>query len=163
METKLNLKGKFEEMNIDDSKINIFISSADFTLQNVAMKIGLPVIGVDGKIIKRIKNYILKCASCSEFIYDTRRLFCEKCGNNITMKIGFSIDNEGNMKIYDKEPEARLRGKIVKNIFLFFFTYFSLICLSLPQIKRRMCIFFQRIKSPKDIMKFVLIRIWIRF
>jgi RNA-binding protein NOB1 len=103
-------------MNIDDSKINVFISSADFTLQNVAMKIGIPVIGIDGKIIKRIKNYILKCASCTEFIYDTKRVFCEKCGNNITMKIGFSIDNEGNMKIFDKQPEARLRGKIVINL-----------------------------------------------
>ena len=113
MEKELNLKGKVKEMKLDDSKINIFISSADFTLQNVAMKIGLPVLGVDGKIIKRIKNYILKCASCSAFIFETSRMFCEKCGNNITMKIGFSIDNEGNMKIYDKEPEARLRGKIV--------------------------------------------------
>lgn len=100
-------------MNENDMKLNVFISSADFTLQNVAMKIGLPVMGVDGKIIKKIRNYILKCTSCSDFIFDTSRIFCEKCGHNYMMKIGFSIDNEGNMKIFDKEPEKRLRGKIV--------------------------------------------------
>lgn len=113
IDKKLNDKIKIAETKADDSKINVFISSADFTLQNVALKMGLPVLGIDGKIIRRIKNYILKCFSCNKLNFDTSRVFCEECGYNTLMKIGYSIDFQGKVTIYDKEAEARLRGKQV--------------------------------------------------
>ena len=78
LEKKINKKIKMSESEVDDSKINVFISSADFTLQNVALKIGLPVLAIDGKIIRRIKNYIFKCYSCNKFNFDTSRVFCQE-------------------------------------------------------------------------------------
>ncbi len=105
---------KITEDNVEDSNINVFISSADFTLQNVALKMGLPVLGIDGKIIRRIKNYIFKCYSCNKFVFDTERLFCDNCGYNTLMKIGYSIDFKGIVRVFDKEAESRLRGKQVK-------------------------------------------------
>jgi len=76
---------------------------------------GLPVLAIDGRIIRRIKNYIFKCYSCDQFLFDTSRMFCEDWGYNTLMKIGYSIDFQGKVKVFDKEAEARLRGKQVIN------------------------------------------------
>ena len=48
---------------IENNKINVFVNSGDFTLQNVCLKMGMPVKGVDGMQIRKIKNYILKCTT----------------------------------------------------------------------------------------------------
>ena len=111
IDSKLN-KFKIEEDMEEEkeSTINVHISTSDFTVQNVALKMGIPVLGVDGMQIKKIKNYILKCCTCSNFIFDTARLFCEDCGYNTLMKLACSINAEGVLKIYDKKAEARLRG-----------------------------------------------------
>ena len=72
------------------------------------MKMGIPIIGVDGLRIKNIKNYILKCIVCYKFIFDVDRLFCDP----YLMKIGYIIYANGEIKINDKAPEPRKRGQI---------------------------------------------------
>lgn len=92
------------------TKINVFVNSGDFTLQNVCLKMGIPVKGVDGLQIKKIKNYILKCTTCNEFIFDTSKKFCGYCGYPYLMKIGYSVYSNGDVKINDKKPQIRKRG-----------------------------------------------------
>ena len=99
-------KDKLDEIN------NVFVNTGDFTLQNVCMKMGIPIIGVDGLRIKNIKNYILKCTVCNTFIFEIDRLFCDYCGYPYLMKIGYNIFANGEIKINDKEPEPRKRGQI---------------------------------------------------
>jgi RNA-binding protein NOB1 len=99
-----------EQARQETKSFNIFISTGDFTVQNLAMKMGMPVLGVDGMKIRKIKNYILKCYACEHFIFDTSKLFCEECGYNTLMKIACSIDSFGKLKIYNKKAEARSRG-----------------------------------------------------
>jgi len=117
IDSKLN-KFKIEEKINEEkeSPINVIISTADFTIQNVSLKLGIPVLGVDGMKIRKIKNYILKCCTCNNFIFDTTKLFCEDCGYNLLMKLACSINSEGLLKIYDKKVEARNRGTQVKLI-----------------------------------------------
>lgn len=91
-------------------KINVFVNSADFTLQNVCLKMGIPVMGVDGLQIRKIKNYIYKCTTCSTFIFDTSKKFCDFCGYPYLMKIGYNIYSNGDIKINDRKPEPRRRG-----------------------------------------------------
>ena len=111
------------EMNIDDDKetndknkknedINVFVNTADFTLQNVCMKMGIPILGVDGLRIRNIKNYILKCTVCYKFIFEIDKKFCPYCGYPYLMKIGYNIYANGEMKINDRKPEPRKRGQI---------------------------------------------------
>jgi len=111
IDSKLN-KFKIEEKIKEEkeSPINVIISTADFTIQNVSLKLGIPVLGVDGMKIRKIKNYILKCCTCNNFIFDTTKLFCEDCGYNLLMKLACSINSNGLLKIYDKKVEARSRG-----------------------------------------------------
>ena len=100
-----------------ESPINVNICTADFTVQNVALKMGIPVLGIDGMRIRKIKNYVLKCYACSYFIFDTSKVFCQDCGYNTLMKIACSINSEGVLKIYDKNAEPRNRGTQVRKIF----------------------------------------------
>lgn len=90
--------------------INVFVHSADFTLQNVCMKMSIPIKGIDGMQIRKIKNYILKCTTCHDFIFDTSVKFCDFCGYPYLMKIGYNIYSNGDIKINDKKPNIRKRG-----------------------------------------------------
>ena len=89
----INDKNDNIEMNIEENKeekdkdkdnknddINVFVNTADFTLQNVCMKMGIPILGVDGLRIRNIKNYILKCTVCYKFIFEIDKKFCPYCG-----------------------------------------------------------------------------------
>ena len=98
------------EQKLED--INVFVNTGDFTLQNVCMKMGIPIIGVDGLRIKNIKNYILKCTVCNRFIFEIDRMFCDFCGYPYLMKIGYNIFANGEIRINDKKPEPRKRGQI---------------------------------------------------
>ena len=91
---------------------NVFVNTADFTLQNACMKMGIPIMGVDGLRIKNIKNYILKCTVCNKFIFEIDRKFCDFCGYPYLMKIGYNIFANGEIRINDKEPEPRKRGQV---------------------------------------------------
>lgn len=103
-------KPEIKTGGIADNKINVYVNSGDFTLQNVCLKMGMPVKGVDGMQIRKIKNYILKCTTCNEFIFDTSKKFCTYCGYPYLMKIGYNVYSNGDVKINDKKPDIRKRG-----------------------------------------------------
>ena len=111
---KMNIEDNKEEndKNKANEEINVFVNTADFTLQNVCMKMGIPILGVDGLRIRNIKNYILKCTVCYKFIFEIDKKFCPYCGYPYLMKIGYNIFANGEIKINDRKPEPRKRGQI---------------------------------------------------
>ena len=101
-----------DEYKKNKDEINVYVNTADFTLQNACMKMGIPILGVDGLRIRNIKNYILKCTVCYKFIFEIDKKFCPYCGYPYLMKIGYNIYANGEMKINDRKPEPRKRGQI---------------------------------------------------
>jgi len=77
------MKKKKEEFVSD---IKTVLITSDYTVQNVALKLGIPLQEIEGMKIKKIKHYILKCYTCNTFNFDTSKLFCEECGYNTLMK-----------------------------------------------------------------------------
>ena len=59
-EMNIDENNNIEENKINDD-INVYVNTADFTLQNVCMKLGIPILGVYGLRIRNINNNILKC------------------------------------------------------------------------------------------------------
>ena len=103
------------EQKLED--INVYVNTGDFTLQNVCMKMGIPIIGVDGLRIKNIKNYILKCTVCNRFIFEidceTRKLTAYR--NAATGKTNFN----GKFPVPSLEAPLNVSGDIVTfNIFV---------------------------------------------
>lgn len=119
---KLGKVSKTEKIE-EKSPIRITIFSSDFTVQNLSLKIGIPIMSLDNMLINKIKHYILKCYSCSNFIFDTSKLFCDYCGYNTLMKLGCSINKQGRMRVYDKKAEARLRGTQVYLLVIYYFIF----------------------------------------
>ena len=110
-EVNIDENNNNEENKINDD-INVYVNTADFTLQNVCMKMGIPILGVDGLRIRNIKNYILKCTVCYKFIFEIDKKFCPYCGYPYLMKIGYNIFANGEIRINDRKPEPRKRGQI---------------------------------------------------
>ena len=101
---------KFMSYSEAPSEGGVFLITDDFTVQNVGLKMCLNILSVNGLSIKSIKNYLLKCYSCNFFNFDTEVLFCQECGYNTLMKIGYRVNYKGEGIIYDKEAEKRMRG-----------------------------------------------------
>jgi RNA-binding protein NOB1 len=47
-----------------NAKVQVGCMTADFAMQNVLLHMGLDLVGVEGKKITRIKNWVLRCHAC---------------------------------------------------------------------------------------------------
>ena len=63
---KYQVVSKGEKEGVTEETLPYYITTGDFTIQNVSLKIGIPILSIDGIEIKNIKNYIFKCFSCSK-------------------------------------------------------------------------------------------------
>jgi RNA-binding protein NOB1 len=78
--------------------------TTDFSMQNMAMQMGLGVISVDGILILSIKQWVLRCMACRQIHYDMTRLFCKRCGANHLSRVSCSIDsNTGELRLHLKK------------------------------------------------------------
>lgn len=93
--------------------ISVGCVTADFAIQNVLLQMGIRVMSIDGKVIKRIRTYVLKCSACLRVTHDNQREFCPACGNHTLYKIQVKVDNTGNVKYMEpKHRRFNLRGTI---------------------------------------------------
>ncbi|KAG4096431.1 hypothetical protein H8356DRAFT_1043027 [Neocallimastix lanati (nom. inval.)] len=85
--------------------------TADFAMQNVLLQMNLRILSVDGMIIKRLKNWVLRCHACYFSTTDMSKKFCPQCGHDTLIRTSVSIDKYGN-KVYHlkKNFNYRLRG-----------------------------------------------------
>jgi rRNA maturation endonuclease Nob1 len=66
--------------------------TTDFSMENVILQMGLHLMSVEGRLIHRIKQWVLRCAACYTIHYETDRLFCSRCGVNMLQRIAASTD-----------------------------------------------------------------------
>jgi len=85
--------------------------TADFAMQNVLMQIGLRVLGVDGKLIRQVRSYVLRCHACFKSTADMSKKFCPTCGNATLIRTSVSVDADGTLRYHLKANfQYRLRG-----------------------------------------------------
>ncbi len=58
-EDKKSGKGRKQE-----ETVAVGCMTADFAMQNVILQMGLSLVGVEGKRIQRVKNWVLRCHAC---------------------------------------------------------------------------------------------------
>ena len=125
--TNLNAKklNSFSEIKYINEKSVEIVDTAcmtgDFAMQNVLMQIGLSVLSVDGKLVKQMKQWLLRCIGCYQIHYDMTKLFCSKCGLGSLTKISAHIDSEtGILKLHlKKNYQVNTRGNFKSFIRLF--------------------------------------------
>lgn len=74
--------------------------STDFAVQNVLKQINLNIATLDGRIIKQMRTYILRCYACFKTTSIMTKLFCPNCGHKTLKRVAVSMDENGQQVIH---------------------------------------------------------------
>ncbi|CAF1669079.1 unnamed protein product, partial [Adineta ricciae] len=69
--------------------------TTDFSMQNVLIQMGIPVLSVDGLLIRIARSYVLKCRVCPGVTRQMNKQFCPECGNPSLQRAGVTVDPSG--------------------------------------------------------------------
>jgi RNA-binding protein NOB1 len=89
-----------EQINGNITKVGCI--TTDYSMQNVMLQIGLNLLSTDGMVIRRVKQWILKCIACFTTTTEMERMFCPKCGNSTLERVSYSIGKDGKMVFYHR-------------------------------------------------------------
>lgn len=88
--------------------------TSDFSMQNLLLQMGLVLISPDGRRVKRLKSFVLRCESCFHITKEVERLFCPRCGNHTLLRTTCKTDKQGNLLVFPpRRKKNNLRGTIV--------------------------------------------------
>jgi RNA-binding protein NOB1 len=82
--------------------------TTDFAMQNVILQIGLKLLAVDGRTIRRLKQWVYKCDAC--FFISAKNLgttFCPRCGSNAMKRLSVRVGADGAVQ-YGYNPYRRI-------------------------------------------------------
>lgn len=86
---------------IDDQKsARVACMSTDFAVQNVLKQINLNIAALDGRIIKQMRTYILRCYACFKTTSIMTKIFCPNCGHKTLKRVAVSMDENGQQVIH---------------------------------------------------------------
>lgn len=111
--TPLNVHLAKKQLNselMEEKSVSVACMTTDFAMQNVLRQINLNVSSLDGRLIKQLRTYILRCYACFKTTSIMTKKFCPKCGNNTLKKVAVSLDQNGKMQIHIN-PRRPLTGR----------------------------------------------------
>ncbi|XP_017786399.1 PREDICTED: RNA-binding protein NOB1 [Nicrophorus vespilloides] len=85
---------------MDEKHVKVACMTTDFAMQNVLRQMNLNVSALDGRMIKQLKTYILRCYTCFNTTSIMTKKFCPKCGNNTLKRVSCSVDENGKQQIH---------------------------------------------------------------
>ena len=94
-----------------DQPIGSGCMTADFAMQNVLLQMGLNLVGLEGKRIEKVKNWVLRCHACFKYAKifkllfgvllmpyicfrmckDSSKIFCPSCGNPTLLRASVTV------------------------------------------------------------------------
>ncbi|BFU20394.1 Nin one binding (NOB1) Zn-ribbon like, putative [Entamoeba histolytica] len=108
---QLTKKTTFEKNAI--KPLRVVCMTSDYTMQNVMMQMGIRVMSVEGKMIRKIMKWMLKCLICQEQIFDMTKMFCPKCGYHDLRRISYYVLANGSIKEnFNANKTLSKRGRI---------------------------------------------------
>lgn len=84
-------------------QINASVITSDFAMQNILLQIGIPLLNIEGKIITKVKSFVLECFSCWAVSRKTDIVFCKKCGKDTLLKVTCEFLDDGSFLMYRKK------------------------------------------------------------
>lgn len=93
---KKALEGKVET----DIVPPVACMTTDYALQNVLKQLNLQLAALNGRIIKQLRTYILRCYACYKTTSIMTKVFCPNCGNKTLKRVAVSLDENGKQVIH---------------------------------------------------------------
>ena len=95
-----NVKKNFGAEVLEEKEVEVACITTDFAMQNVLKQMGLNVTSLDGRIIKHMRTFILRCYSCYKTTSDATKIFCPKCGHKTLKRVAVSVNDKGEQVIH---------------------------------------------------------------
>lgn len=92
-----------------ESDSSIVSVTADFSMQNVLLQMGLRLGTPDGRCISHVSRWVLRCSACFFVTKEAGRLFCPQCGNATMEKVEVTTGPDG-AEQYGIRRKHNLRG-----------------------------------------------------
>ncbi|XP_050310033.1 RNA-binding protein NOB1 [Anthonomus grandis grandis] len=111
--TPSNLSQAKKQVNsqlMEEKNVSVACMTTDFAMQNVLRQMNLNVAALDGRIIKQLRTYVLRCYACFKITSIMTKKFCPKCGNNTLKKVAVSVGDDGKMQIHIN-PKRQITGR----------------------------------------------------
>lgn len=99
---------------MEEKNVEVACITTDFAMQNVLKQMGLNVTSLDGRIIKNVRTFILRCHTCYKTVADVTKLFCPKCGHKTLKRVSVSVNEKGEQVIHlnpRKEITAKFKNQ----------------------------------------------------
>lgn len=90
-----NVKKNFGAEVLEEQEVEVACITTDFAMQNVLKQMGLNVTALDGRIIKHMRTFILRCYTCFKTTTDVTKIFCSKCGHKTLKRVAVSVNDKG--------------------------------------------------------------------
>jgi RNA-binding protein NOB1 len=93
----------------DEDPSSIAVVTADYAMQNVLLQMGLRLVTRDGRVIRKLSRWALRCGACFAVTREPGRIFCPKCGNMPLDKVEVVVGADGTEVIGARKRHV-LRG-----------------------------------------------------
>ncbi|KAM7350742.1 RNA-binding protein NOB1 [Cochliomyia hominivorax] len=90
------MEGKIEADIIPE----VACMSTDYAIQNTLKQMNLNIAALNGRIIKHLRTYILRCYACFKTTSIMTKVFCPNCGNKTLKRVAVSLDENGKQVIH---------------------------------------------------------------
>ncbi|XP_071784996.1 RNA-binding protein NOB1-like [Asterias amurensis] len=80
--------------------VGVGCMTADFAMQNVLIQIGIPVLSVNGMLIRSARSFVLRCRGCFKITNKMDKVFCPHCGNKTLNKVTMTTGEDGSQRIH---------------------------------------------------------------
>ena len=94
------VKKEIDSDLLEQEPATVACLTMDFAMQNVLKQIGLHVVALDGRVIKQMKTFILRCYACFKTTSIMTTVFCPSCGNKTLKKVAVTLNEEGKQEIH---------------------------------------------------------------
>lgn len=109
-----DVKVKLDSGVVKEKPATVACLTMDYAMQNVMMHMGLNVSSLEGKVIKQMRTFILRCYTCFKTTGVVTKMFCPSCGHKTLKKVAVSLDDDGNQIIHiNYKKPLTSRGKKV--------------------------------------------------
>ncbi|XP_070506371.1 RNA-binding protein NOB1 [Chironomus tepperi] len=105
-----NVKKNFSSDVLEEKEVEVGCITTDFAMQNVLKQMNLNVTALDGRIIKYVRTFILRCYTCFKTTTDSTKVFCPKCGNKTLKRVSVSVNEKGE-KVIHLNPRKQITTK----------------------------------------------------
>ncbi|ESO82889.1 hypothetical protein LOTGIDRAFT_211535 [Lottia gigantea] len=110
------IRKQMEDVNTEKADVTVGCITTDFAMQNVLIQMGLNVVSVDGMLIKKAKNYVLRCFACMKITKNLNKQFCPLCGNKTLKRLSMTVEEDGSVKYYFSTKKLNCTKGMNKNL-----------------------------------------------